>query len=179
MKTALMFARPLHRSIADSLARLCAFSLAWALPAYTTAATTNLPSLSLKAVSVVGKASNTITSLVFNENGTISIEAEQEGTLSHFGHFTGHFSYLAIPSPLSIVLLGTAEITTDAGDRLNLAAVITELGADYPYTLVGTLTVTGGTGRFAGATGALAVSGRDTAELTDTLELRGTLVLPH
>ena len=149
--------------------------LSHAVPA--TALPAARPAVSVKAVTVSGSATNTITQLGFNDNGTISIEAEQEGNLSHIGHFTGHFSYLAIPSPVSIVLLGTAEITNDDGDRLFFSAVVVELGTGYPYTLAGTLTVTGGTGRFAGATGAIAVSGRDTAELTDRLDFHGTLLL--
>lgn len=138
-----------------------------------------LPALSVKVVNVAGTATNTITSLVFNDVGTISIEAVQEGHLTHFGHFTGHFSYVAVPSPVSIVLLGTAQLTNDDGETLSLTAVVAELGTDYPYTVAGTLTVTGGTGRFAGATGALTVSGPDSAELSDTLSFRGTLVLKH
>lgn len=129
------------------------------------------------AVAVAGLAVTTLTSLEFNDDGTIAIEAVQVGHLSHFGEFTGQFSYVAIPSATSTVLRGSATLTNENGDQLYLTAFILELGADYPYTVTGALSVTGGTGRFAGATGLVAVTGIDTASPTDTLKLQGTLIL--
>lgn len=128
-------------------------------------------------VAVAGSANNTISNIVFNDDGTISIESNVVGELSHVGEFTGRFSYLATPSPVSIELSGTAVLTNEDGDKLFFSVHILEVGTDYPYTLLGNLMVTGGTGRFVGATGSIAVSGMDTASLTDKLVLRGVLTL--
>jgi hypothetical protein len=136
-------------------------------------------SLSLKLLSVKGVATNTITSLEFINDVTLRIEAQQVGYLTHFGGFTGEFSYLAVASPAAIVLTGTATLTNTDGEQLFLTASIVELGTAYPMTVVGTLTVTGGTGRFAGATGSIAVSGKDEESLSDTLKLAGTIITLH
>jgi hypothetical protein len=135
-----------------------------------------LPGLSLRIVTVSGSAVNTITSLTVINDVTLAIEAESVGHLTHFGNFTGQFSYLAIASPVSIALLGNATLTNDDGDQLFLAAAITELGTDYPYALNGALTITGGTGRFAGSTGTLLVSGTDEESPSDTVQLAGTII---
>lgn len=125
-----------------------------------------------------GSATTTITSLIFNADGTISIEADQSGYLSNVGSFTAHFSYLAVPTPATIVLVGSGTLTTAAGERLYLQASIVELGLDYPRTLNGALTITGGTGRFKGATGTLLVSGVDEESLTDTIQIQGAILTP-
>jgi hypothetical protein len=132
-------------------------------------------SLGVKIFAVNGTAANTITSLTFINDVTLAIEAEQVGHLSHFGNFTGHFSYLAVASPATILLLGHATLTNDRGEQLFLTASILEVGTDYPRQVVGTLTVTGGTGRFAGTAGAITVGGVDGEDLTDTFTLAGTL----
>lgn len=126
-----------------------------------------------------GSATTTITSLVFNADTTISIEADQSGYLSNVGTFTAHFSYLAIPTPTTIVLVGSGTLVTASGDRLFLQASIVELGLDYPRTLDGALLITGGTGRFSGATGTLLVSGIDEESLTDTIQIQGSIVTPQ
>ena len=71
------------------------------------------------------------------DDGTILLEAEQVGHLNHFGHFTGHFSYVAVATPVSFVLLGDATLTNEQGEELFLSASIVELGADYPLTVWG------------------------------------------
>jgi hypothetical protein len=126
--------------------------------------------------STQGSATTTITSIVFNADSTISIEADQSGTLSHVGAFTAHFSYLAIPTPVTISIVGTGTLTASNGDKINLTATVLELGADYPRTLNGVLVITGGTGRYAGATGTLLTSGTDEESLTDTIQIQGTIV---
>ncbi|HEX2855253.1 MAG TPA: hypothetical protein VHO24_18605 [Opitutaceae bacterium] len=124
-----------------------------------------------------GSAVTTITSAIFHPDGiTISIESEQAGYLSHVGAFTAHFSYLAVGTPVAIAIVGNGTLTTGNGDKIFLAASIVELGADYPRTLDGTLTITGGTGRYKGATGALVVHGIDEESLTDTITISGTIV---
>ena len=134
-------------------------------------------SAKIKVVAVGGSAITTLTSLAFNEDGTIAIEAVQVGRLSHFGEFTGQFSYVAIPSATTTLLQGNATLTNEDGDQLYITAAIVEQGADYPYTVTGVLTITGGTGRFEKSTGLVAVTGMDTASPTDALKLRGTLIL--
>jgi hypothetical protein len=148
-------------------------------PALTVSAAQPTPAKAAKTkvVAVSGVAITTLTSLVFNDDGTIAIEAVQVGHLSYFGEFTGQFTYVAIPSATSILIRGTAILTNEDGDHLYLTALILEQGADYPYAVSGALTVTGGTGRFASATGLIAVTGNDTVSPTDTLNLDGTLVL--
>lgn len=126
-----------------------------------------------------GSATTTVTSLVFHPDGlTISIDSDQVGYLSNVGAFTAHFSYLAVGTPTTIMIVGNGTLTTSNGDKLFLAASIVEMGLDYPRTLDGTLTITGGTGRYKGATGALLVHGIDEESLTDTISITGTIVTP-
>src|SRR5204862_6506911 len=108
-------------------------------------------------VHVKGSGTTTVTNLVYNADGTISIEADQAGQLTRFGQFTGHFSYLAVPTPAAILLAGTGSLRATNGDQLFLKASLIEVGLDYPRALSGTLTITGGTGQYAGATGSLFV----------------------
>jgi hypothetical protein len=125
-----------------------------------------------------GSATTTITSLVFNADSTLSIESVQSGYLSNIGAFTARFSYTAFPTPTTIVLVGTGTLITATGDRLFLQASIVEMGLDYPRTLNGALTITGGTGRFVGAKGTLLVSGIDEESLTDTIQIQGAILTP-
>jgi hypothetical protein len=126
-----------------------------------------------------GSGSSTITSLVENPDGTLSIEADQAGTLSHVGKFTGVFSYLATvdPDTGTTYLNGHGYFQTVNGDQLQVNLMIVEYGLDYPKPYFGVLNVTGGTGRFAGAQGVLAINGIDEESLTDSFELNGELSL--
>jgi hypothetical protein len=128
---------------------------------------------------VQGAGTTTVTSLVFNDDGTISIEADQAGHLSGFGVFNGHFAYTAFPTPTGFVLLGSGQITNHRGEQLFFAVTILEFGTDYPFVLNGLLAITGGTGRFAGATGALYISGLDEESLTDDITLQGAIITPR
>lgn len=130
-----------------------------------------------RVVTVSGSAENTITSLTVINDVTLAIEAEQVGYLTDFGNFTGHFSYLAIASPASILLIGNATLTNEQGEQLFLVANILELGTDYPRSVTGTVTVTGGTGRYAGAVGTIVVTGTDEESPTDTFNLNGALII--
>src|SRR5258706_6855636 len=119
------------RSGFRSTFRLCALVFAFAFAGFVAA-----PSARAAFVMIVqGSGTTTITSLVFNDDTTISIEADQTGYLSGFGFFTGHFSYTAIPSPATILLVGTGTITNTNGETLTLAVSILEVGTDYPRTL--------------------------------------------
>lgn len=134
------------------------------------------PRAAAAIINTQGSATTTITSLVFNADGTISIEADQVGTLSKIGAFTGHLSYIAVPTPTALILVGSGTLRTASGEQIFLKARILELGTGYPYLVNGVLAVAGGTGRYAGASGALAVSGTDEEALTDTLQLQGAVV---
>lgn len=125
---------------------------------------------------VRGSAESTVIALQPTGSATIHLEAAQVGHLSHFGHFTGEFSYDAELYADEIVLQGTATLTNDKGEQLFLTADIIETGTAEPLDVTGTLTITGGTGRFAGASGSLAVTGVDDVSLVDTIYLAGTIV---
>ncbi len=131
-----------------------------------------------KAANVSGNVTTTITNLVYNADGTLSITATQSGHLTTFGNFTGTFSYVATPFSDGYVLRGTAVLINNAGDRLNIVATMVDVGTDYPLSLGGELHVTGGTGRYVGAGGLIAISGTDGASLTDTFRLDGVLTTP-
>jgi hypothetical protein len=126
-----------------------------------------------KVVKLKGSAESTITALVPIEEATLYIEAEQVGHLTHFGHFTGAFSYTAYLFPDEIILEGTAILTNEQGDQLFVTANFTEVGTIEPLVLSGTLTITGGTGEYADASGSIAVSGIDEESLTDTIYMEG------
>jgi hypothetical protein len=132
---------------------------------------------SSSTLAVEGSATNTVTSLDFINANTIAIEAEQVGELTNFGKFTGEFSYVAVVHPESTVIFGTATLTNENGDQLFLTVRVVELGAEYPFTVLGTLTVTGGTGNYAGARGTIALTGEDDVSLSDTFQLSGVLAI--
>jgi len=125
-----------------------------------------------------GSATTTITTAVFHSDVLISIEAVQSGYLSNIGAFTAHFSYTAVATPATITIVGSGTLVTANGNRLYLQASILELGLDYPRTLNGALTITGGTGRFSGATGTLLIKGLDEESLTDTIQIQGAIITP-
>ena len=80
---------------------------------------------------------------------------------------------------------GTAELTAANGDKLttNLAGVATPQDTPGVFFIVETFTVTGGTGRFAGATGEFVVERwsfpTGPASGTTSGSFEGTLWLPH
>ena len=125
-----------------------------------------------------GSATTTITTAVFHSDILISFEAVQSGYLSNIGAFTAQFAYTAVATPATITIVGSGTLVTAKGDRLYLQASILELGLDYPRTLDGALTITGGTGRFSGATGTLLINGMDEESLTDTIQIQGAIITP-
>lgn len=150
-------------------------------------ATLTLSALDLRAplgeiIVTTGSGTSTVTSIIENPDGTLSLEAEQSGRLAHIGSFSAIFSYLAkIDYNTGTTLIsGGGTLQNAQGDRLFVTVNIAEVGIDYPRPYTGVLTVTGGTGRFARATGLLEVTGIDEESLTDHFLLSGaisTLVL--
>jgi hypothetical protein len=126
---------------------------------------------------VSGSGQSTITSLVENPDDTLSIEAYQVGHLSGIGAFVGYFSYVAHIdyNTGTTLLIGSGYLVTSVGDQINLSVRIVQGGVDYPRPFAGILTVQGGTGRFAGASGHLTTSGFDEESLTDRFQLYGVI----
>jgi hypothetical protein len=124
-----------------------------------------------------GYGQSTVTAITENPDGTISLEAEQTGRLTHIGLFRATFSYLATIdyNTGTTLITGDGTITSAKGDQLNVDVTIVEVGVDYPRPYTGLLTVTGGTGRFAGASGALEITGLDEESLTDSFTLAGVI----
>jgi hypothetical protein len=145
--------------------------LAASIPAHAAAA-------QQKTFPVRGEAENTVTDLKPTGDFTLHLEAAQVGHLTRFGHFTGQFAYDAELFAEAIVLHGTATLTNEQGEQLFVTADILETGTVEPLDVTGTLTITGGTGRFDGASGSLAVSGVDGESLVDTVHLEGAIVTP-
>jgi hypothetical protein len=154
------------------------FALGFALPALSAA-----PASAAKKDVVVthGSGSSTITDFTENPDGTDSIVADQEGTLSGFGPFTGTFSYLANidPNTGTTLLTGQGLFKFANGDQLFVDLIIVEVGLDYPKPYAGVMNVTGGTGRFANAQGFLVINGSDGESFTDPFQLHGELTLAH
>jgi hypothetical protein len=129
-----------------------------------------------KLKEIKGAATNSITSLVPIDETTLEIESEVVGQLTHFGKFTGNFFYVAVMDSATIRLTGEATFTNHKGDQLFVDAEIVEYADSDPFVVEGTLTITGGTGEYADASGSIVVNGLDFEEsLTDTLELSGIL----
>lgn len=124
-----------------------------------------------------GSGSSTITGLAENPDGTLTIDAVEEGSLKTFGAFTGSFHYIATidPNTGTTFLDGQGVFNFSATDSLRLAVHIVETGADYPKPYFGVLSIVGGTGRFAKSTGALLISGTDVEDLTDGFQLDGVV----
>lgn len=109
------------------------------------------PALGDEQISFTGKevfVSSTPVSFVFPLSTT---EVEAKGKLTHFGHYT--LSGVTVINVLQATATGTSTMTFEDGDQLFL----TLTGyAVQPFSLKETLaayTVTGGTGRFQGASG--------------------------
>jgi hypothetical protein len=105
----------------------------------------------------------------------VSIAASSEAT--HLGNSTETVSLTVGPNPAPLCLtdVGTAVLTAANGDQIFLAASGTTClnPSTGLVSLSGTQTITGGTGRFEGASGTLTVSGTAnpaTETLSYTLE---------
>jgi hypothetical protein len=130
-----------------------------------------------EVITTVGSGQSTVVNLVENPDGTIVLDAVQSGHLAHIGAFTATFSYLATIdyNTGTTLLTGDGVLMTGADDQLFVDVTILEVGPDYPRPYTGVLKITGGTGRFAHASGLLEVTGVDAESLTDSFALAGLI----
>ena len=113
----------------------------------------------------------------------VSVHVEAEGNATHLGRFT--FDSQHVVNFVDLTGVGTAELTAANGDKLiaNLAGIATAQDTPGVFLIVETLTITGGTGRFAGATGQFVVERwslpSGPADGTTSGSFEGTLSLPR
>ena len=110
----------------------------------------------------------------------VAVNIEGEGHANQLGHFDVSVAILADASNGTAV--GTFEFTAANGDRLTADFTESFAPTDVPgvFSDVITATLTGGTGRFAGATGSFVshrVADHVTGIITDTFE--GTISTPR
>ena len=114
----------------------------------------------------------------------VIVRLEATGTASHLGRYTAvaNFTVIAAARPEDATAVGTVTLTAANGDVIRA----TDAGVSAPTGTVGvvditeTWTITGGTGRFAGATGTLTVTRRlDQASNASSGSLDGTIQLRH
>jgi hypothetical protein len=109
----------------------------------------------------------------------VAVEIEATGTATYLGRFTLRAPHVVNQATLTAT--GTYLITAANGDTItaDLAGTATMVEPPNVISISETATVTGGTGRFAGATGSIAVErifNRATGVTTGTL--RGWISLP-
>ena len=103
----------------------------------------------------------------------VAVRIEATGTATHLGRFTLEAPHTVNQATLTAV--GTYLITAANGDTItaNLAGTATMVKPPKYISITETATVTGGTGRFAGASGSIEVKrmfNRATGVTTGTLE---------
>ena len=127
-----------------------------------------------------GSALNTIVRIEETPTG-LAILATQVGHLTNFGNFTGVLAYLLTPNETfdAFSFHGGGVLIGKKDDRLFVRIDAIATGADYPRTVTGWLTIFGGTGKFVGARGKLAITGLDEEVLTDRLFLNGSFTVPR
>ena len=132
------------------------------------------------AVPFTGSADEQAVSAVPVDPDHVFVTTVGSGTATHLGNFTFVSPHLSGLSDFSID--GTQEITTASDDLLEtrlLGALHPEVDETGHVFLVGTIqgTITGGTGRFANATGSFtAHRSYDPAAQTTTGTFEGTIV---
>ena len=115
----------------------------------------------------------------------ITVHVLAEGSASQLGRFT--FDSVHDVNFVDLTGVGTVVLTAANGDTLtaNETGIATPLSAPGSFHIVETLTVTGGTGRFEGATGEVVVErlslplGPDSGTTSGSFEGRLTLVRGH
>jgi hypothetical protein len=120
--------------------------------------------VALSPASAPAKAGGTDRPVKGSASGTVSIKqgllvtADVTGVSSHFGNYTGHFEGQVrqiIPgNPVTVVGDGTFTLVVANGDQLTGTFTFTGPPPSLtPHEVTTALTITGGTGRFADATG--------------------------
>src|SRR5690349_855416 len=108
---------------------------------------------------------------------TLKIDGSAEGTATHLGRYAAQFN--GAVNVLDGTATGSFTFTAANGDQL--FATFVGLGVGDPIaTIVETLTITGGTGRFAGASGTLVV--QRTLDLTTGVSsgsIDGSFTMQH
>ena len=113
----------------------------------------------------------------------VSVHVEAQGNATQLGRFT--FDSQHVVNFVDLTGAGTAELTAANGDKLttNLTGIATPQDTPGVFFIVETLTITGGTGRFAGATGQFVVERLSfpsgPANGTTSGSFEGTLALPR
>src|SRR5258708_1182553 len=99
-----------------------------------------------------GQSSGIATTVGFDPQlGVVSVHGEGQGEATHLGRFTVTSDVAIYVFPPTAVVIGNWTYVTENGDKL-FAHMIGGPGPD-PLHGVGTFTITGGTGRFRGASG--------------------------
>ena len=99
-----------------------------------------------------GQSSGVVTTVGFDpELGVVSVHGEGQGEATHLGRFTVTADVSIYVLTPNFVVIGNWTYVTANGDKL-FAHGIGSAGAD-PLHGVGSFTITGGTGRFKGASG--------------------------
>lgn len=124
------------------------------LSSFTIAAVAASPAAALatnNARPVVGtRSGTTLLNIVTDQASTTS-----SGFLSHVGAFTGTSTELFTPPPDFSVTGSDLEVVAANGDTLTASVVGSGTTTGATSETTDTITITGGTGRFAGATGTL------------------------
>jgi hypothetical protein len=112
--------------------------------------------------------------------GGVVFMAQDEGVGAPLGQFqTTYHSIAVCPDSDEMHYVGTATITAANGDTVEVTFALSGTSQAFPLPFSGTLVITGGTGRFAGADGELTTEGFfNPLELTFTYETEGFISRP-
>lgn len=133
-----------------------------------------------KQVPFRGRLEGIVTSVTPLEPPHVAVTLEGEGHATQLGHFDVSSSIVANEADGTAV--GTYEFTAANGDTLtaHYTEIFAPTGVPDVFSDVITATITGGTGRFAGATGSFIsdrVADHVTGIVSDSFE--GTISTPH
>jgi hypothetical protein len=118
------------------------------------------------------KASVTTTSVTLISLEPFSLHIEAAGAGTHLGTAALSSNTTWTPVPGGVWFSGVGTITAANGDEIHYVAY----GWSYPGAADGDYQITGGTGRFAGATGSGSFDVSENADLSQTAVFDGTIV---
>jgi hypothetical protein len=125
--------------------------------------------------SFTGQTSGTVNCPPTCPPTTLTVRGTEEGTASHLGRFTAAVE--EVVNIATAMSTGTIEFTAANGDRLLATTVGGEVGFTPPNIshIEETATITGGTGRFTGASGTFTIRFTQTIDFaTGTATLTGS-----